>query len=138
MEFYALVDQAHAAGLKVMTRSIGRHHGRYLHKHQLIMLSPRLTGPQTISALAHELGHAHYGDDGPQTPEIEARAWRWASRALIDPRAYAEAEARVGHHRGAIARELGVRRIVVDTWAELQDSCENVRYINFGAIEQGA
>jgi hypothetical protein len=85
VEFYELVAQAEASGVAVMTRNIGRHHGRYLLKHRLIMLSPRLSGPQTISALAHELGHAFYGDDGPQPPELEARAWRWAACALISP-----------------------------------------------------
>lgn len=138
MEFYQLVNDAHAAGIAVMTRSIGRHHGRYLHKHRLIMLSPRLTGPQTLSILAHELGHAHYGDDGPQEDDVEARAWRWAARALITAQDYELAERVVGHHRGAIARELGVTRQVVDAWVEDQELHPNVRYIGFGLHEQGA
>jgi len=139
VEFYELVAQAEASGVAVMTRNIGRHHGRYLLKHRLIMLSPRLSGPQTISALAHELGHAFYGDDGPQPPELEARAWRWAACALISPARYAEAEvAAATTHLGAIARELGVTRQVVEAWLEAQDVMSNVRYINFGRIEQGA
>lgn len=139
MEFYELVAQAEASGVAVMTRNIGRHHGRYLLKHRLIMLSPRLSGPQTISALGHELAHAYFGDDGPQSPELEARAWRWAARVLITPQRYAAAELAVGTtHLGAIARELGVTRQVVEAWQDVQVQASNVRYINFGHIEQGA
>ncbi|MFJ1510917.1 ImmA/IrrE family metallo-endopeptidase [Cellulosimicrobium funkei] len=119
MKFYELVEYAEDSGLFVASRSIGRHHGRYLHSKNLILLSPRLTGPQTLSILAHELGHWFYGDADPEgihSPDVEARAWRWGARHLVSSADYAEAERAVGPHHGAIARYLGVTRQLVDAW----------------------
>ena len=115
-----MVDLAEGEGLLIASRSIGRHHGRYLHRKNLILLSNRITGPQTISVLAHELGHWHYGDADPEgihTRDVEARAWRWAARLLVTPHRYAAAEHTVGPHLGAIARELGVTRQLLEHWS---------------------
>jgi Zn-dependent peptidase ImmA (M78 family) len=115
-----MVDYAEGEGLLIASRSIGRHHGRYLHHKNLILLSNRITGPQTISILAHELGHWHHGDadlEGIHTPEVEARAWRWAARLLVAPDRYAAAEHAVGPHLGAIARELGLTRQLLEHWS---------------------
>ncbi|KZM34513.1 ImmA/IrrE family metallo-endopeptidase [Oerskovia enterophila] len=115
-----MVDYAEGEGLLIASRSIGRHHGRYLHNKNLIILSNRITGPQAISVLAHELGHWHYGDadlEGIHTRDVEERAWRWAARLLVGPDQYAAAEHAVGPHLGAIARELGVTRQLIEAWS---------------------
>ena len=115
-----MVDLAEGEGLLIASRSIGRHHGRYQHRKNLILLSNRITGPQTISVLAHELGHWHYGDADPEgihARDVEARAWRWAARLLVTPHRYAAAEHAVGPHLGAIARELGVTRQLLEHWS---------------------
>ncbi|WP_207632094.1 ImmA/IrrE family metallo-endopeptidase [Occultella kanbiaonis] len=114
-----LMDLAHAQGLRVMWRDLGRRRGEYRHTHGLIVLSTRLTGPQALSTFGHELGHAHYGDE-ESTPPAERRADRHAARLLITPGDYAAAEAVAGPHAGAIARELGITRHLVEVWQDLR------------------
>lgn len=62
--------------------------------------------------LAHELGHAYYGDApspfGPVNWKQERRANEWAALRLIQREAYKRAELIRGGHVGAMAYELGV------------------------------
>lgn len=80
---------------------------------------------ETVCAIAHELGHAAYGDeyseDCLRESRQEARADRWAVGVLISRSAYEHAERIVGSHSGAIAAELGVTVEFVDVWKALHE-----------------
>lgn len=103
-----------------MWRDLGRRRGEYRHQHRLITLNPKMSEVLQRSTLAHELGHAHYGDmwvADPNAAEFqERRANQFAARILISPTEYAVAEALVGPHSGALAKELGVARYIVEAW----------------------
>ena len=72
----------------------------------IIVIRHGMTERRTLSTLAHELAHHHYGDTFC-SPAAERRAWRWAARLLVSCDAYAQAE-QFHHSTGAIAQHLGV------------------------------
>lgn len=82
---------------------------------------------ETVCAVAHELGHAHYGDgisvDVVRDVRQERRADRWAARLLISEADYRMAEVLVGSHAGALAAELGVTVEFINIW---RDSYERI------------
>lgn len=82
-----------------------------------------LSYTETLCAVAHELGHAYHGDeyadDHLRGTRQEARADRWAARALITAKAYEQAEALVGSHPGALAVELCVTVEYIHIWRDL-------------------
>lgn len=110
-----LIDLARARGLRVMWRNLGRRRGEYRHQHGLIVVNHTLSAAQQRATMAHELGHAAHGDEGTDEA-LERRATVYAAHLLISPAEYAMAERVVGHHAGAIARELGVTRELVLAW----------------------
>lgn len=97
----------------------GGEKGRYYHP-RLVSLRGDLGPVNRRCTLAHELAHAIHGDDPAATGWLrarqEARADRRAADWLIDPAAYAEAEAMHGPHPGALAAELGVTVHLVTVW----------------------
>jgi Zn-dependent peptidase ImmA (M78 family) len=103
----------------VAWRDLGRRAGEF-HSSGLILLNPKRTETVQRVTLAHELGHAHYGDiwtDGAREHAVRERlADRYAARLLITPAPYGAAERLVGPHVGAIARELEVTTGVVEAW----------------------
>ena len=74
---------------------------------------------QTLCSLAHELGHAHYGDPPGHQGPMELRANRFAAKLLISPTEYALAESLYGPHPARLAAELGVTVKVLKTWQTL-------------------
>lgn len=90
-------------------------HGYYEHHSRLIVLNYRCTMAQSISALAHEVGHGVFGDIC-STPAVERRADEAGASFVLTAQEYADAESIVGHHAGALARELGVTRDLVLAW----------------------
>lgn len=90
-------------------------HGQWLEHRGVIVLHHHLTRRQTISCLAHELGHRAFGDEC-STPVIERRAWEYAAALLITPAQYAAAESSVGHYMGDLAAELEVTPKVIEAW----------------------
>lgn len=103
-----LIDLAHQHGIRVWW---SRHQGgraQWSATHRSVWLAPDLTDREARSLLAHELGHAHYGDQGPQGQHHEARAWRHAAWLLVDKDAYVTAEILHGQDTAAIADELHV------------------------------
>ena len=115
-----LIDQATTAGLRVCwTPPTYPRQAAYGHAAGTIWLRRDLTDAEARSLLAHELGHHHYGDYGPQPPDVEARAWRYAARLLIPECAYAIAEVQHGHHVPALAEALSVTAEAVEAYQSI-------------------
>lgn len=93
-----------------------RFNGMYLHKHNVIVMRSKLDYWTRRSCLAHELGHAHYGDEAHGDPRAEARADRYAAHLLIDEDSYRAAERLHDGHEGAIALELGITPDLLRVW----------------------
>lgn len=113
---------ADAEGVRVMWRNLGRRRGEYKHSARLITLNPHMSDVLQRSTLAHELGHAHYGDTWTDNQSVhdkhEARANQYAASILISPLEYAVAEALAGSHIGALAKELGVAAYIIEAWQQ--------------------
>lgn len=90
--------------------------GYYVHSKRIIVIRLGLTPSETRSVLAHELAHAFYGDTC-SSGRNERRAERYAAQLLIDPGAYAAAEA-IDPHPAAIADELGVTTDLVEAYQQ--------------------
>lgn len=115
-------------GIEVEWADLGPvRHGEYRALADRITLNLRLTRRQTISALAHELGHREFGDRC-STPAVERRAWEYAAAFLITPGEYARAERLVGHHEGALAAELEVTPKVIEAWRRWWHRCGKDRH----------
>lgn len=93
----------------------GRRRGEYLDDEQRIILSNRLTYRQSLACMAHEVGHLIAGDRC-STPAVERAAWETGAAMIISPAEYAEAEAEVGHHVGALAVALEVTPKLIEAW----------------------
>ena len=112
----------YAADLGVTLRAVTdldpRHPGAYCHALRHIDYLDGMNATKMRSVLAHELGHATYGDEPsmlePENERMERRADEWAAHFLIDVNEYRAAEERYGANVDWIAQELGVlRRLVV-------------------------
>lgn len=90
--------------------------GLYSRREHLIIINERLTARLKTAALAHELAHAIYEHDGHQTPAIEQQVNEMAARMLITREAYKRAEALYGCDVHAIANELDVALIMVESF----------------------
>lgn len=90
-------------------------HGYYEDDDRLIVLNYRCTHAQAVSALAHEVGHGIFGDRC-STEAVERRADEIGASLVITAEEYADAEAEVGPHAGALARRLDVTRDLVLAW----------------------
>ena len=103
-------------GIDVEWRDLGElRRGEFRRHANVIVLNRRLTTPQALSCLAHELGHAFLGH-GCSTPANEQRAWEYAAALVISPAEYAAAEARVGSEAPALALELAVTPRLIEGW----------------------
>ena len=106
-----------------LQRHTGGHPGWYDHHRRIISTRRGQSIGQYKSVLAHELGHAHYGDtptgNGYFDQRQERRADEYAARLLISP---VEFEAAATWHHGhlpAIADELEVTQHILKTWTTL-------------------
>lgn len=108
-----LIRYAESLGLTVCWALELPERGRWVDGVGVILLRYGMTERRTVSTLAHELAHHHYGDICGS--DRESRAWRWAARLLIPPGDYARAEG-IHHSPGAIALELGVTVDVVKAY----------------------
>lgn len=112
----SLIHRAMALGLEVVWRDLGRRNGE-LTSGGFVVLNPRATYAAQRCTLAHEMGHWWHGHDwrGRHDRERDERqADTYAARLLISPLEYALAERTVGEHPGALAKELGVTRRLVE------------------------
>lgn len=99
--------------------------GLYSRRERLIIINERLTARLKTAALAHELAHALCEHDGHQTPAIEQQVNEMAARMLISRDAYKRAEALYGNDVHAIANELDVALIMVESFRKTLER-ENV------------
>lgn len=89
--------------------------GEYHDDAKLIRLNQRLTRVQATATLAHEIGHATFGDRCTN-PVSERRAWEYGASLAVEVDEYAAAEALVGCHSGALADALGVTPKLIEAW----------------------
>lgn len=117
----ALLGLAEQRGLTVEWRDLGPRNGEYSWP-GLIVINPKRTAIAQYVTLAHELGHAHHAHVATEDVHLHARQERladeFAARLLVCPARLAEAEALVGPHPGALAKELGVTRRMVEVFYE--------------------
>lgn len=105
-----LLALAHQEGLNVEFRPLQKHSG-LLMPGRLILINNQKSFMTQRAALAHELGHIHYGHDWrfPHERHIdEFKADKFAADLLIDPHDYAVAELVHDGSITAIAAELEV------------------------------
>lgn len=103
-----------------LQRHTGGCPGWYDHRRRIISTRRGMSIQQYRSVLAHELGHAHYGDtptgNGHYDQRQERRADEYAARLLINPHDF-EAAATWHHgHLPAIADELEVTKHLLRVW----------------------
>ena len=99
--------------------------GLYSRRERLIIINEALTTRLKTAALAHELAHAICEHDGHQTPAVEQQVNEMAARMLISRDAYKRAEALYGNDVHAIANELDVALIMVESFRKTLER-ENV------------
>ena len=123
-----------AVELHLLAESMGvqlqRHSGGcpgwYDHRRRIISTRRGQSIGQYKSVLAHELGHAQYGDtptgNGHFDQRQERRADEYATRLLINTRDFRAAA--IWHNGGlpAIADELEVTHHLLATWLHLNNS----------------
>lgn len=116
----ALIDVAQRRGYRVRWHR-GGPKAAWLPHRNAISLRVGMDDATTLCSLAHELGHAHYGDPPGHHGAHELRADRFAARLLINPTDYATTEAIYGPHPSVLAHELGVTVKVLKTWQSLYE-----------------
>ncbi|MCG7241946.1 MULTISPECIES: ImmA/IrrE family metallo-endopeptidase [Corynebacterium] len=116
---------AESMGVQLQRHSGGRP-GWYDHHRRIISTRRGQSISQYKSVLAHELGHAHYGDtptgNGHYDQRQEQRADEYAAHLLINP---ADFEASAIWHQDclpAIADDLEVTHHLLKIWMELFQS----------------
>lgn len=114
----ALIDVAERRGYRVLWHRGGAKAGWQPYRHA-ITLRLGMSDTATVCSLAHELGHAHYGDPPGHHGPTELRADRFAAKLLISPTEYALTESLYGPHPARLAHELGVTVKVLKTWQTL-------------------
>jgi Zn-dependent peptidase ImmA (M78 family) len=116
----ALIDVAEARGYRIAWHK-GGPKGAWIPHLATISLRIGLDDAEALCTLAHELGHAHYGDPPGCLAQHEDRADRFAAKLLISPVEYAAAEAIYGPHPARLAAELGVTVKVLKTWTTIYE-----------------
>lgn len=114
-----LIDVAYSHGVQVRWHRSGPKGAFRCGPPPTITIRYGMTDAETVSALAHEIGHAAHGDRCGLDPAAERRAWRHAARLLVDPDDYRRAEEEVGCHPALLAHELAVTTEVIRTWWEI-------------------
>lgn len=116
----ALIDVAEARGYEVRWHR-GGPKAAWLPHQNAVTVRIGMDDAETLCALAHELGHAHYNDPAGHYPRFEARADRFAAQLLISPIDYALAEKAYGPHPSRLAAELGVTVHMINVWRDFHE-----------------
>lgn len=108
-----------------LRRHTGGCPGWYDHPQRVISTRRGQSIAQYKSVLAHELGHAHYGDtptgNGHFDQRQERRADEYAAQLLINPTDFETAAIWNHGHLPAIADELEVTQHILKTWQSLHE-----------------
>ncbi|OFQ42282.1 ImmA/IrrE family metallo-endopeptidase [Corynebacterium sp. HMSC076D02] len=103
-----------------LRRHTGGPPGWYDHRRRIISTRRGMSIQQYRSVLAHELGHAHYGDtptgNGHYDQRQERRADEYAAQLLINPTDFKAAAIWHHGHLPAIADELEVTKHLLRVW----------------------
>ena len=110
-----LIAVAEARGYRIIWHK-GGPKGAWLPDDRTVSIRYGMDDAETLSTLAHELGHAHYGDPPGCHPQHEDRANKFAAKLLIDPLEYATLESIYGPYPSRLAHELGVTVELILTW----------------------
>lgn len=109
---FQLFDFGDALGLRIEYAPLRNRNGEYRHDLKRIRLREGMTERLLRWTLAHELGHAVFGDvpskHGPLNARQERRASEWAALRLIDINDYREVESLREGHVPSMAHDLGV------------------------------
>ncbi|MGM7677648.1 ImmA/IrrE family metallo-endopeptidase [Microbacterium sp. A94] len=129
-----LLDFAEALGVRIDYRRLREDRdGQYIHTRKVIHLRPGMHARHHRSVLAHELGHAVFGDIptkfGPVNAKQERRAEEWAALRLIDHTDYQHLEAAYDGRPAGIALELGVMTSIVTAYQARLQRIGDVTYI---------
>lgn len=116
----ALIAAAETRGYRVAWHR-GGPKGAWLPNTKTVSIRYGMDDAETLSTLAHELGHAHYGDPPGCHPKREDRANRFAAKLLVDPTEYATLESIYGPHPSRLAHELGVTVELILTWKTINE-----------------
>ncbi len=115
-----LFDFADMLGVTVEYARLKHRDGEYRDDLKRIRLREGMSYRLQRSILAHELGHAAFGDVpskfGPQKARQERRADEWAALRLINLDQYREAELIREGHVASIAHDLGVIDRIVEAY----------------------
>lgn len=115
-----LYDYATQLGVTIEYTKLDGRVGGYRHDIRHIRMQQGMLPVKERSVLAHELGHATYGDEPTifrhMNSKQERRADEWAAHFLIDAEEYRLAEERFGSHTRWIAQELGVLEKLVHAY----------------------
>jgi Zn-dependent peptidase ImmA (M78 family) len=115
-----LFDLAEMQGIRVEYARLRGRDGEYRDDLRLIRLREGMSLRRMRSILAHELGHAAFGDVptpyGPLHARQERRADEWAALRLISFEAYREAESVREGHVASMAHDLGVISRIVEAY----------------------
>lgn len=118
-----LFDFAHALEVSIEWAPLKNRNGEYRHDRRRIRLREGMTDRLIRWTLAHELGHAVFGDEpskfGPANARMERRASEWAALRLINLDAYREAELLRDGHLASMAHDLGVAKECIDVYHSL-------------------
>lgn len=120
-----LIQAAERSGYRVRWHR-GGPKAVWLPHHHAVSLQNGLDDIEALCSLAHELGHAYYGDPPGHHGAQEKRADRFAAQLLVSPTEYRAAELIYGPHPARLAYELGVTTHIIETWQQLHDSMKNV------------
>jgi len=129
-----LLDFADALGVKVDYRHLSADRdGQYIHAQKIIHLRPGMHARHHRSVLAHELGHAVFGDVrskfGPVNAKQERRAEEWAALRLIDHDEYSYLEMAHEGRPAGIALDLGVMTSIVNAYQGLLQRIGDTTYV---------
>ena len=82
-----------------------------------ILIRNNLDPTTRVCAIAHELGHAHYGHDCSD-PRFERAADMWAAKQLLNNRVTPALLQEYRDMPGALAAELGVTPKLLQLWLD--------------------
>lgn len=129
-----LFDFAEMLGVTIEYRPLRSRDGEYRDDLKRINLREDMPYRLMRSTLAHELGHAAFGDvlsvHGPLRAKQERRADEWAALRLITLERYREAEIVRDGHVPSMAHDLAVVTRIVEAYQRVLTRIGDSVYLN--------